>query len=287
MLVSTNDIQLEVHISGPETGPAVFLLHGFPDAWFGWEPQIAALGKAGYRVIVPNQRGYGKSSKPPHKRDYLPTTLVDDIIELADELGIESFNLAGHDFGGMVAWNLATLYPDRVKKLVILNVPHPMAFGKYLREHKSQRKKSWYMQFFQLPWLPEKLVSMSRFAGLKRNMPRMDKELLRRYEAQWAEPGAIHAMINWYRGMVAGVKKKSIRYEPIHLPTRIIWGKQDAFLEPGLAKASLAFCPEAEIVMLDASHWVMTDQTAEVSRLLMEFFRDNRSKPPTPGPHKG
>lgn len=274
-MISVNDIDLEVHIAGPVNGPAVFLLHGFPDAWFGWEPQINALAAAGYRVIAPNQRGYGKSSKPGGQENYLQPKLVQDILNLADHLGVDQFYLAGHDFGGMVSWNMAVLHPERIKKMAILNVPHPLAFAQYAKRHKSQRRKSWYFRFFQLPWLPERLVSMRNFAGLKRNMPSMDKSLLRRYVDSWAEPGAIHGMINWYRGLVQGVRKRVIDYsDPISVPISLIWGQDDQFLEVGLAHASKEKVPHAELHLLDASHWVMFDQADEVNRLLIDFFRE-------------
>lgn len=274
-IIQTGDISLETVIAGPASGPPVFLLHGFPDAWFGWEPQIEALANAGYRVIAPNQRGYGKSSKPAGKESYYQPELVRDILNLADHLGIDQFYLAGHDFGGMVSWNMAVLHPERIKKMAILNVPHPLAFAQYAKRNKSQRKKSWYFQFFQLPWLPERVVSMQRFAGLKRNMPRMDKDLLKRYVESWSEPGAIHSMINWYRGLVQGVRKRVIDYsEPISVPVSIIWGKDDQFLEAGLAQASKDKVPHAELHLLDASHWVMFDQADEVNRLLIDFFRE-------------
>ena len=120
-------------LAGPADGEPVILLHGFPEAWFGWENQIEALANAGFRVIVPDQRGYNLSSKPVGVENYQTRSLVKDIVGLAKTLGLDSFHLAGHDWGAMIAWSLAMVVPRRIKRLAIANVPHPAVFTSYLR----------------------------------------------------------------------------------------------------------------------------------------------------------
>ena len=132
-LVPANGILLHTALAGPQDGSPVLLLHGFPEAWFGWEAQIDALAEAGFRVIAPDQRGYNLSAKPTGVASYRMESLVADILGLADTLGCERFCLAGHDWGAMVAWSLALRHPDRVKRAGIANVPHPAVMGRYLR----------------------------------------------------------------------------------------------------------------------------------------------------------
>ncbi len=131
--INTNGIQLHTALAGPADGDPVILLHGFPEAWFGWENQIEPLVRAGFRVIVPDQRGYNLSDKPIGVDQYKKSVLVDDILGLADQLGYEKFHLAGHDFGAMVSWNLALHSPERINRMAIANVPHPAIFRNYLK----------------------------------------------------------------------------------------------------------------------------------------------------------
>jgi len=169
--ILTNGIKLHTVLTGPPEGEPVFLLHGFPEAWFGWEKQIKPLVGAGFRVIVPDQRGYNLSDKPIGVDQYQMKVLVDDILGLADKLGYEQFHLAGHDFGAMVCWSLALREPGRVKRLVIANVPHPAVFKSYLRSHPSQMLKSWYAFFFQLPGIPERIVKAGNWKFMTSAMP--------------------------------------------------------------------------------------------------------------------
>jgi len=154
---------LNVVVSGPKEGPVVLLLHGFPEFWYSWHRQIEPLAAAGFRVIIPDQRGYNKSSKPRGAKRYDVTALVSDVIAIADQLGQQRVFLAGHDWGAAVAWSVTLLHPDRVAKLAILNVPHPSVMRRFLKKNRAQRRKSWYMFFFQLPWLPEAFFSASDF----------------------------------------------------------------------------------------------------------------------------
>jgi len=141
-LVKVNGITLHVVTAGPKDGEPVILLHGFPEFWYGWKHQIPALAAAGYRVIVPDQRGYNQSDKPKAVGEYVIYKMVDDIVGLIEAMGHTSANIVGHDWGVIVAWSLAILHPERVQTLSILNVPHPVVFQKTLRSNISQLLKS-------------------------------------------------------------------------------------------------------------------------------------------------
>lgn len=270
----TNGVQLHTALAGPTDGEPVFLLHGFPEAWFGWENQIIALAKAGFRVIAPDQRGYNMSDKPAGVENYRTELLTDDILGLADALELESFNLAGHDWGAMVAWNLAIHAPDRINSLAIVNVPHPLVFKRYLRSHPSQMLKSWYMFFFQLPSVPEWLVQANNWKFFSSVMPdQWNESQFTRYRKAWSQPGASTAMINWYRATFSRSNSSS-KSDIIQPPTLIIWGKNDPHLSHQMAPLSLEFCQNGMLVYFeDATHWVQHDKPEEVSQLLIDHFQ--------------
>jgi pimeloyl-ACP methyl ester carboxylesterase len=263
---------------GPKDGPVVVLLHGFPEFWYGWHRQIEPLAAAGFRVIAPDQRGYNRSSKPDGASSYALTELVSDVIAIADQLGQEKIFLAGHDWGAAVAWSAALLHPQRIAKLIILNVPHPSVMRRFLRTHPQQMLRSWYMFFFQLPWLPEALFSAWNFRIGARSLTHSSRpgtfssEDLAQYRAAWSHPGTLTAMINWYRALFRSRAKFSDR--TVRVPTRILWGERDAFLLPKMARESLLYCTDAELfTFADASHWLQHEEPARVSELLIEFFR--------------
>ena len=271
------EVTLNAVAAGPRDGPVVLLLHGFPEFWYGWHKQIDPLAAAGFRVIVPDQRGYNKSSKPSGVRSYALTELVSDVIAIADQLGQERIFLAGHDWGAAVAWSVALLHPNRVAKLAILNVPHPSVMRRYLMKNWSQRRKSWYMFFFQLPYLPEAFLSASNFrrgtaslAGTSRPGTFSEADLAQ-YRAAWSQPGALTAMIHWYRAAFRYRAKFSDR--TVRVPTRILWGLRDRFLMAEMAQDSLRYCPQAELITFpEASHWLQHEEPARVSQILVDFF---------------
>ena len=271
------EVTLNAVAAGPNNGSVVLLLHGFPEFWYGWHKQIDPLVAAGFRVIVPDQRGYNKSSKPSGVRSYALTELVSDVIAIADQLGQERIFLAGHDWGAAVAWSVALLHPNRVAKLAILNVPHPSVMRRYLMKNRSQRRKSWYMFFFQLPYLPEAFLSASNFrrgiaslAGSSRPGT-FSPDDLALYRAAWSLPGALTAMINWYRAAFRYRSKFSDR--TVRVPTRILWGLRDRFLMAEMAQDSLRYCTQAELITFpEATHWLQHEEPARVSQILVDFF---------------
>ena len=272
------DVRFHAVVAGPKDGSVVILLHGFPEFWFGWRRQIEPLAAAGFRVIVPDQRGYNLSSKPSGVAAYSLTELVSDVIAIADQLGQERIYLAGHDWGAAVAWSTALLHPQRVAKLVVLNVPHPSVMRKFISTRPRQLLRSWYMFFFQLPWLPEAFFSAFDFrigarALLRSSRPgTFSDEDLAQYRAAWSQPGALNAMINWYRALF----RTRVRFpdKTVRVPTRILWGERDAFLLPEMARESLRYCANANLfTFANATHWLQHEEPARVSELLIDFFR--------------
>jgi pimeloyl-ACP methyl ester carboxylesterase len=276
--IPTNSITLHVMAAGPVEGPLVVLLHGFPEFWYGWRRQIPALAAAGYRVLVPDQRGYNRSDKPRGLRAYRTNVLAADIVGLLDAAGREQAAIIGHDWGAMVAWVLALEHPERVARLAILNVPHPAVMADNLRHNMRQRVRSLYAAFFQLPGLPEWVVRAGNWRVLAEGMRRsacpgsFTAADLRRYRAVWARPGAITAMLNWYR---AALRRPPPRpADPrVHVPTLMIWGAGDQALGREMAPQSIALCDDGRLhVIEDATHWVQHDAADRVNALLLDFL---------------
>jgi len=278
LLFQNGGVTLHSIAAGPENGPVVVLLHGFPEFWYGWRKQIEPLANAGFRVIVPDQRGYNLSSKPSGVASYSVPELVSDVIAIADRLGQSKIYLAGHDWGAAVAWSTALLHPDRVAKLVILNVPHPSVMRRYVFTRFRQILRSWYMFFFQIPWLPEATFSARDFhmgirALLHSSRPgTFSDEDFAQYRGAWSQPGSLTGMINWYRAAFRHRVKFTDRI--VRVPTRILWGERDRFLLAEMARESLRYCGNAELyTFAGASHWLQHEEPARVSQLLIEFFQ--------------
>jgi epoxide hydrolase 4 len=272
------DVSLHAVAAGPRDGAVVVLLHGFPEFWYGWRQQIEPLAAAGFRAIVPDQRGYNLSSKPSGVAAYALTELVADVIAIADQLGQDRIFLAGHDWGAAVGWSTALLHPQRIAKLVVLNVPHPSVMRRFLRTRPRQLLRSWYMCFFQLPWLPEAVFSAFDFRIGSRALLRSSRpatfsaEDLARYRTAWSQPGALTGMINWYRALFR--TRVTFPDTTLHVPTRILWGERDAFLLAEMARESLAYCTNGELfAFANATHWLQHEEPASVSELLVDFFR--------------
>ncbi len=247
-------------VAGAANGEVVVLLHGFPQAASSWNALIPALTEAGYRVLAPDQRGYARGALPKRRRDYAMPHLVGDVLALLDEAGPEKAHVVGHDWGGAVAWSLAAHAPERLHSLTVLSTPHPAAMVKAVRT-SGQGAKSLYMLFFQLPWLPEKLLNPQTTAGRKRLVGSLrgsgqDRPAAERDADQMAAPGVLTGALNWYRGLPFSGKVAG----RIEVPTLYLWGRQDKFL--GRKAAELT----AEYVIghftfreLDGGHWIQGD----------------------------
>ena len=199
--IETNGVRLHVVCAGPEDGPLVVLLHGFPEFWYGWRKQIAALVDAGMRVVVPDQRGYNLSGKPREVQAYNIDVLAADVVGLIGSVGRNRASLVGHDCGGAVAWWVATLYPQHVDRLAILNMPHPWVMKRTLERSWRQRRRSWYILFFQLPLLPDWALRRGNWRVLTRPLrasaPRAaftDADL-EPYTAAWPQPSAVRPIV--------------------------------------------------------------------------------------------
>ncbi|MBZ0298001.1 MAG: alpha/beta hydrolase [Anaerolineae bacterium] len=278
LYIQTNGIQLHVVQSGPEDGKPVILLHGFPEFWYGWRHQIDALAAAGYRVWAPDQRGYNLSDKPEGIAAYNLDKLAADVIGLIDAMGHERVRLIGHDWGAAVAWWTANKFPERLEKLVILNVPHHAVFQNYLRTHASQLRKSWYVFAMQIPWLPEQMMQTNNFQAMSsaiRSSARpgtfSDEDMIE-YRQAWAQPHALTSMMNWYRAVIQQ-PPASLPSPRITVPTLIIWGKHDAFLEAAMAEESVRLCEDGKLVFLDTTHWVQHETPEQVNQLILDFFQ--------------
>jgi len=271
--IHANGINLHVAFAGPQDGDPVILLHGFPDASFGWDRQIRALAQAGFYVIAPDQRGYNLSDKPKGVQNYRVGLLVADILALADALGLSRFNLVGHDWGALISWSLVDGHPQRVKRLAILNVPHPDVMNQFLKTNWRQRARSWYAFFFQLPVLPEITLRAFNWHAVASSMcASLSAAELDRYRTAWSQPGAMTAMLNWYRGLFQR-SPQQLSSRKIQVPTLMIWGKLDPYLMWQMAPASIAICAEGRLEFFeDATHWVHQDRPQEVNRLLLDHF---------------
>ncbi len=274
--IPTNGLHLHVVQCGPAAGPLVVLLHGFPEFWESWRGQIAALAAAGYRVWVPDQRGYNLSDKPLGIEAYVLPTLAADVLGLLDAAGSQQAHVVGHDWGGIVAWYLAAQYPGRVASTTIINVPHPVVVAPNLWRVPSQLLRSWYIGFIQLPSLPERLIRRKNWRFSERALLGTSRPgtfsvaEVARYKAAWAQPGALTAMLNWYRALRLST---GTRWRRIPGPVQIIWGRQDAFLAAELAEFSLAQCANARLHYFpEATHWVQLEEAAAVNDLILQFI---------------
>jgi pimeloyl-ACP methyl ester carboxylesterase len=278
--ITINGINLHVVLAGPKDAPPVILLHGFPEYWRGWWKQIEPLAKAGFRVIVPDQRGYNLSDKPKGVKAYTLDKLVADVLGLIDALGYQKVNLIGHDWGAMIAWVFASRYSERLYKLGILNVPHPAVMLNFLhRGDPEQLRRSWYIFAFQIPWLPEYLLEKDDWRNTIRvlrgsgKIHTFTKEDISEYKKAWSQPGAMTAMLNWYRAVFRHPPQRT-KGMRVQAPVLIIWGMNDVALSHRMARLSLDYCENGKLVFFeDATHWVQHDEAEDVTKYLLDFIR--------------
>jgi len=281
--VMTNGVRLRVLQAGPLDGPLLVLLHGFPEHAGAWSVHAALLAEAGYRVWAPDQRGYGASEKPDRVADYALDTLAADVVGLIDAAGRERAIVVGHDWGAAVAWWVATRHPERVAKLVAINVPHPAAMRAYVRRSLAQLRKSWYILAFQLPLLPEALASRHGFRLLARALTGSSRPGtftdtdLDGYRRAWAQPNAVRSMLDWYRAMLR--HPPSMADARVRVPTLLLWGVHDVALERGLAPRSIDLCDDGRLVFFeDATHWVHHEAPERVVAAIAAFLDGERKR---------
>ena len=278
--IRAGDLELHAVVAGPEEGPLALLLHGFPECWYSWRHQIPVLAGAGYRVVAPDLRGYNLSDKPQGVQHFQIDRLTEEIGALIRALGRERAVLVAHDWGGVVAWRFAIDYPEAVDRLVVMNAPHPVTFLKSLRSDRSQQLKSWYMLAFQLPWLPEALLTLSPAASAQlffrgtavRSQAFSDADL-EVMAAALAQPGAMRCMIDWYRA--AFRFRSAAKYRPIEAPTLLIWAEDDVALGRSLASGLERWVPDLQVHYVpDCGHWVQNEASDEVNERMLAFLRE-------------
>jgi epoxide hydrolase 4 len=277
--VAANGQEFEVFESGAGEKLAL-LLHGFPEHAISWRHQAPVLADMGYRVWAVNQRGYGGSSTPLERRDYALDQLVEDVVGLIEASGAMSVTLIAHDWGALVAWVFAARKVRRLRRLVIMNVPHPLCFLREIARNPRQKRKSWYVRFFQIPWLPEALLSRKGGAPVAKmlrdtsaNPEAFPRDVLAIYAANAAREGGMRAMINWYRAAGRDLLNAKGLDGVIDIPTLVIWGEKDVALEVSCLDGTEAYVRDLKIVRLpEASHWVQQDAPERVNAELRAFL---------------
>jgi epoxide hydrolase 4 len=286
--VRANGIDFNVATAGAGHKLAL-CLHGFPESSFSWRFQIPLLAGMGYLVWAPDLRGYGQSTRPIGLRAYTLEILEEDVAALIEASGAEEVVLIGHDWGALIAWNYAMFGRIPPAKLIIMNVPHPALAQKGLRTFR-QLAKSWYIFFFQLPLIPEWGLARNDYAAIAQaframavDKTRFPQEVLRVYQDAAAQPGALTAMLNYYRALVRGLGRARRRGMPqIDVPTLMIWGEVDTALGKELSYGTDAYVTDLTLRYLpNVSHWVQ-QEAPETVNAMIEAWLLGRSVPPAP-----
>lgn len=264
---------IRMHYVECGTGEPVLFLHGFPECWYSWRHQIGAIAGE-YRVIAPDLRGYNETENAgPYDTD----TLQADVLGLIAAIGEDSVHLVAHDWGGAIAWLLAMEHPEAVRTLTVCNLPHPALFEQGVRRPK-QLARSWYMLFFQLPWLPEQVLAGRGYQHLARMLIRdcapgtFTRDDIRFYLDSWREHG-LGGGINWYRALFRHPRRLASPPPLVEAPTLLIWGENDRALGKELTFGTDEYVQDLRIEYLPGvSHWVQQEAPAQVNRLLSEHI---------------
>ena len=281
-------VALNVAIDGPDDGPSVILLHGFPESHRTWREIAPRLADC-FRLVMPDQRGFAGSDMPPSVDDYATGKLVDDLFALADALHIGRFALVGHDWGGAVAWAAALGGDPRLARLAIVNSPHPAVFQKSVIEDSEQRAASQYINAFKAPGIEEHIRGKGFDWFFERSFsPHVDLALIspaekRQYLADWSQPGALEAMLNWYRASKMVVPPHGVTIplpdfllrisRTIRIPTLVIWGMRDPALLPVQLDGLDRLVDDLQIVRLpDAGHFAPWEAPDKVVSALAPFL---------------
>jgi len=275
VFVKANGLTFEVDQCGSGDKFAL-LLHGFPESKYSWRHQMPLLARLGYTVWAPNMRGYGKSSRPTTVADYHIDHLVADAAALVDAAGGKQTLLMAHDWGAIVAWQFAIRKARPLDRLVIMNVPHPACMARELRTW-AQLKKSWYVFFFQLPWLPERMLSARGGDAIRRAFVDMAIDKARfpvavtdEFRRNALEPGALTAMVNYYRAALrAGSAAMNPQPGTVDVPTLMIWGEEDTALGKGTTAGTDKYVKNLTLRYLPGvSHWVQQEAPEKVNAMI-------------------
>lgn len=279
---------LNVALAGDPAKPAVIFLHGFPESHRTWR-EIAPLLEDDFYLVMPDQRGFAGSDRPLEVEAYKSETLIDEVFALADKLGVESFALVGHDWGGAIAWGAALRSDPRLTRLAIINAPHPVVFQKSLIEDAEQRAASQYITAFRTPGFEQAVEAMGFPAFFEKTfakhvdlskMPEAEKQ---QYIAEWSQPGGLTAMLNWYRGSKVVVPPPGVSvplpdlllraFPKVKVPTLVIWGMKDTALLPLQLDGLDALVEDLTIIRLpDAGHFAPWEAGQEVAAALRPFL---------------
>jgi epoxide hydrolase 4 len=288
-IVRANGIDFNVATAGAGDRLAL-CLHGFPESSFSWRYQMPLLARLGYLVWAPDLRGYGRSSRPQGVEAYALEELQEDIASLIEASGAKQVVLIGHDWGALIAWYYAMFGLPPISKLIIMNVPHPALAQRGLRTWR-QLVKSWYIFFFQLPRIPEWALARNGCEAIGRAFRRMavDKsrfpdEVLRVYQDAAAQPGALTAMVNYYRALLRSLRRNRLRGTPrIDTPTLMIWGEADAALGKELTYGTGEYVSRLTLRYLpNVSHWVQQEAPETVNAMIEAWLLD-KNVPEAPG----
>ena len=283
-------VTLAVELGGPEEAEPILFLHGFPESHRTWRA-VAPVLAADFRVIAPDQRGFAGSDKPEGVDSYRTDRILEDLIALADALGLGRFTLVGHDWGGAVCWLAALRHPDRIRRLVIVNAPHPYLFQKSLIEDEAQRAASQYITAFRNPLMEQGIEAMGLDAfyektfGGHADLGRIPPEEKQAYLDQWGRPGALTAMLNWYRASEIVVPKPGedadaplwtkLAFPSIIVPTLVIWGLKDKALLPVQLDGLHLLIDDLRLVPVpDAGHFVPWEKPEPVIAAIRDFMAE-------------
>jgi len=281
-------VTLNVAIAGPQDAPAVILLHGFPESHRTWR-EVAPLLEDRFRLIMPDQRGFAASDRPQEIEAYKTDTLIDDIFALADALGVESFALVGHDWGGAIAWPAAMRNDPRLRKLAIVNAPHPLVFQKSLIEDAAQRAASEYINWFRMPGAEKAIEAMGFDAFFQKtfashaDLSKISEDEKQQYLADWSQPGGMLPMLNWYRAtkLVVPPPEATVpvpdfllrAFPKIRVPTLVVWGMRDPALLPVQLEGLDELVEDLRVVKLpDAGHFAPWEAGEAVADALRDFL---------------
>ncbi|HEY4640342.1 MAG TPA: alpha/beta hydrolase [Thermoanaerobaculia bacterium] len=262
---------IRLHYVEEGEGPLVVMLHGFPEFWFSWRKQIPAIAKAGYRVIAPDLRGYGQSSRPDDVDAYRMTCIVQDIAGLIVQNGGKC-TLVGHDWGGIASWLLTMLHPSLIERLVILNAPHFVPMRREIDRSLEQKLRLTYQLFFNLPVLPELFLKLFG-KPLMRRIGSFTPEEVQTYVDAWRKPGATTAMLNYYRAIRKHRAELRGLIRKIEMPVMLIWGERDPVFGVAMTENFSEWVPDLRVERIpEAGHFVQTDAAEKVNALLLAFL---------------
>lgn len=279
--VVANGVRLHYATAG--RGPLVLLLHGFPERWFSWRAQIPAIAAAGYRVVAPDLRGYGLSDRPAS--GYEITNLAQDVASLVVALGEESAAVIGHDWGAAITWEAVSRFPARVSRYAVLDCPHPEVLHRATLRSLGQFRRSAYMLFFSVPWLPEHLIARDGGRAVERifrrnalDPSRFTREVLRPFRESAATPAAVRPMMAYYRSVVREALGPGLApYPVIERPGLLLWAENDPVFPTGLVAPHTRVARNLRIRKVPrCGHFVQQEQPEVVSRLLTEWLEDTR-----------